>query len=79
MSSKRLGHVLGDAGQEISYLPKMPIRREARRDNWTEGEKAGLINEARSTDDIRNRKKLDLTGTHYEREGATELLLGLGL
>ena len=58
-----MDHIIGAKNQRITRLPVLPTKRQAKLDR---AEQAALIEEKCATDDISNRGKIDIAGTHYE-------------
>lgn len=67
------GHVLGDKGEVLGFLPDLEesegIVKDARR-HFNPLEKQALIEE---DGEASNRGKIDVAGTHYEHSSASEI------
>lgn len=77
-AGRGLSHLLGAADEQLSFFPTLPspedsasISKESRR-NLSEREKRALIEE---DGEARNKKKMDIKGTHYETSTASEIAM----
>jgi hypothetical protein len=68
-----LSHLIGSKDEELRLLPDLSngFEKDARR-NFSEMEKMALIEEDGAAT---NTKKLDIKGTHYENQSASEIAL----